>query len=166
VYRGVSVRCRLQRRLLPPSSHIVFALSFNYFDRLVLKNVVNKENRRAVAGRALLRMFYLRLRHAHSGRVTRFMQAHVSFWLSRLATIFLSARKFFTLQQAQVTTTRSASAKSATLKSSKASPFMKLYEIYYTLPLNFVFLALSLLERLWLIPACLPSGSSNLPPVQ
>jgi hypothetical protein len=26
------------------------ALSFNYFDRLVLKNVVNKGNRRAVAG--------------------------------------------------------------------------------------------------------------------
>jgi len=41
-----------------------------------------------------------------------------------------------------------------------------LYEIYYTLPLNFVFMAFSLLERLWLTPARLPSGSSNLPPVQ
>ncbi len=88
----------------------------------------------------------------------RITQAHVFFWLSRLATIFLSARNFSMLQQARATTMRSAFAKSATPSASFASLFMKLYwKSYPSFSYSWHFLVSD-------TPG-LPSGPPNLPPV-
>jgi len=85
------VRCPLQPRPSPPSSHSGFALSFNYFDRLVLKNVVNKENRRAVAGRVSLCW-----RHAHSGHVCDALHAGACLLLAiKISDDFFVSSKIF-----------------------------------------------------------------------
>jgi hypothetical protein len=83
--------------LLSPARHSQRCFSFNYFDRLVLKNVVDKSNRRAVAGDPF--SFMLRLAVFGSATILAIyhevVQERASFSPSKSATIFSSAPKIF-----------------------------------------------------------------------
>ena len=87
-------------------AHVV-VFRFNYFDRLVLKNVVDKSNRRAVAGDGFTFVaFYL--------RASPVVQAPACFSPLKSATISSSAPESFKQLSPQATTMQSAFVKSAT----------------------------------------------------
>ena len=101
-------------------AHVV-VFRFNYFDRLVLKNVVDKSNRRAVAGDGFTFVaFYL--------RASPVVQAPACFSPLKSATISSSAPESFKLLSPQATTMQSAFVKSATDTCPTIQvPAMKLY---------------------------------------